>query len=332
MTPKELARQLQQGVFKPLNLLHGEEPYVLDEAEALFDRHVLQEAERPFNLTLLYGRDTDAQTVMDAASRYPVFAERQLIIVREAQSMRDLEKLLPYAERPVPSTVLVLVHKYKKLPANRKLFKAIQAHGLVFEAKGIRENQVPAWIADYLKERGHRIQPDAAQLIAEYQGADLSRISGELDKLLINLQPGASVSCAEVEKYIGISREYNVFEWQNALMRADIEKVWKIGDNLRANMRQNPLVMIISNLYNLLSKLYLAHFLQGANDRDLAQALGVNPYFAGDYRKALAHWSVPRLERALAVLLQYDLRAKGVDDAGTEPEELFRELTWKLLR
>ena len=332
MNLEKLRGDLKKRQFKPIYLLHGEEPFYLDQAGELFENHILSEAEKSFNLTILYGRDTEVQSITDAALRYPMFAEHQLIIVREAQNIRDLDKLITYAEKPVPSTVLVLLHKYKKYPANRKLYKAIAKFGEVLESKKIRDYEVAKWVQEYLSGSGFKIKPQAAQLIEEYLGADLSRIDGELRKLMINLEPGATINANDVERYIGISREYNVFELQNALLKGDSARVWKIEENLRANIRQHPMVMIIGSLYNFFNKVYLTHFIAKASDKDLASALGVNPYFVRDYRSAAANWSIPRLERCFAHLLQYDLRSKGVDDTGTEQGELLRELIWKLLR
>ncbi len=332
MTIQNLRGDLLKRRFKPLYLLHGEEPFYLDKAEALFDELVLTEAEKSFNHTILYGRDCDAQTITDAALRYPMFAEHQLIVVREAQQLRDLDKLQSYAEKPVPTTVLVLVYKYKKLPANRRLYKAIAQHGIVFESKKIRDYEVASWVQGHVSESGYKIQPAAAQLMEQYLGSDLSRIDGELRKLMINLEPGSTITPAHVERFIGISREYNVFELQNALLKNDTARVWKIAENLRANIRQHPLVMIVGSLYNFFSKVYAVHFIGQTNDKELAQVLGVHPFFVKDYRSAASAWPIPRLERGFAQLLQYDLRSKGVDDAGTESGELLRELIWKLLR
>ncbi len=331
MNLDSLKKEISQRKVKPIYLLHGEEPFFLEQAEALFEQGLLSEAERGFNLSILYGRDSDAQSITDAALRYPMFADFQLIIVREAQSLRDIEKLLSYAEKPVPSTVLVLVHKHKKYPANRKLYKAIARSGVVMESKKVRDQEMAAWVDQFLRQQGYRIQPDAAQLVAEHLGNDLGRVVSELKKLMLNIEAKSSIKSEDIERYIGISREYNVFELQNALLKQDRARAWKITEHLGENIRQHPMVMIVGSLYNLYSKVYMAHFVQGASDKELAELLGVHPFFVKDYRLATSGWPIPKVERSMGVLMQYDLRTKGVEDAGTEHSSMLREMVWKLL-
>ena len=327
LTLAQLTKQADQAAWKPIYLLHGEEAYFIDRAVALFEDKVLTEAEKSFNLTTLYGRDTDARTIIDTALRAPMMAPRQLVLVREAQQLRDLDKLLPYAQKPVPSTVLVLAYKHKKYPANRKLHKAINQHGAVLEGKRIREDQVANWIQDAVSQSAYRIDPKASLLLQTYLGADLGRVQGELEKLYLNLQEGETIKPSHIEKYIGISKEYNLFEWQNALLRGERSRAASIAAHFIAHPKQNPLVLLVGSLFTMFSRVYLAHFLADANDQELAGAIKVNPYFIRDYRKATQHYTIRRLERIFAYLQKADLRSKGLDNGSANHGDILKELT-----
>jgi DNA polymerase-3 subunit delta len=331
LTFANLSKQLKAKEFASVYLLHGEEAYYIDRALELIVEHALAEHERDFNQSIFYGRDADSQSIIDAARQYPAFAERRLVVLKEAQQMRDFDKLLPYLEHAVPSTVLVLAYMHKKYPANRKLYKAAAKKGQVFESKKIRDYQVAAWVTDYFKGSQYKISPQAAQLLQEYVGPDLARLHSELEKLLINLEPGATVGPKQIEEYIGISKDHNIFELQQQLLKGDQSRAWKIIENFRSNPKEHPFFMITGSLYGLYNKLYLTHMLQSASDKELASALRVNPFFIRDYRSAVRIFPIPKIEAAFSLLLEYDMRAKGVNDTGTAHGELLREMMWRLM-
>ncbi len=338
-------RALRAGEYKPVYFLHGEEGFFMDSIADYLERHLLKESEKAFNLTVLYGRDLpSAQPLIDAARRYPMMAERQLIILREAQELKDLGSLSKYIEQPMPSTVLVILHKHKRLDMRSSLAKALKKSSQVvlFESKKLYDNQVAGWIEQEVQRRGLLIDPEASQLMAEYLGTDLSRISGELEKLALNLSSpkggkpkGQSIDTEAVERYVGISREYNPFELQRALARGEREKVWRIVQYFRMNPRSGPMQLVVASLYGFYSKLLKYLAFRQMSERDLLNALGLrSTYFLREYREAAKRYGRPEVERAIALLREYDLKSKGVGFNGSAQGaqgELLRELIWKLL-
>jgi DNA polymerase-3 subunit delta len=326
MSFTDLASAVGKGDIRPLYLLHGDEPFFIDRATDLFAERLLSEAEKGFNFTLCYGKDTDARTVIDTALRAPMMAQRQVVIVKEAQQMRDLDQLQAYAERPVPTTVLVLAHPHRKLPANRKLFKAIAKTGAVMESSRIKDHQVADWVQRAVAAAGRRIEATAAQLMQEHLGPDLSRVQSELDKLYLNVPAEQAIAPAHIERFVGISKDYNLFELHTALMRGDRRRAAAIAAYQVAHPKEHPLILIVGSLYTLFSKIYLTHFVGQANDRELASALKVPPFAVRDYRQAVAHYPIDRVERVFAYLQQTDLRSKGIDNGSAEHGDLLREL------
>lgn len=334
MTYTEILRDIKNRVFKPLYFLHGEESYFIDLVSDALEATVLTEAERAFNQTIFYGKDTDAQSVLDTARRFPMMAPFQLVLLKEAQDMKSLKDLEPYILRLVPTTILVICHKNGKYNLNSGFGKAIKEHAVLLESKRLFDNQMPDWIQNYLQERGHRIRPDASALVAEYLGAELSKAANELDKLIINQPPGREITAKEVEAQIGISKDFNVFELQKALGQRNILKVNRIVDYFAANPKRSPDVVTFSALYNYFSKLYILQFYKNGSDKEQAEALDLkNSFFLKDYRAALAYFTRARVEAAIALLREYDLKAKGVGYQATGKQEgaLLRELCWKLL-
>ncbi|MEL6143617.1 MAG: DNA polymerase III subunit delta, partial [Bacteroidota bacterium] len=242
--------------FVPIYLLHGPEAYYIDQLEAAIEAHALQEHEKAFNHTIIYGKDADHLTIVDAARRFPMMAERQLVVLREAQDMRTLNQLAGYAEKPSPTTVLVICHKHKKLSGTTKLAKAIKKNGVSFEAKPLYDNQVPDWVQRYLKRRKYSIEPAASELLGEYLGTSLSKIANELDKLLLNVPTGTTITVKIVEEQVGISKDYNVFELNKALGMKDPVKANRIVNYFTANPKAGPLPVVLGSLYTYFSKLF----------------------------------------------------------------------------
>jgi DNA polymerase-3 subunit delta len=329
-----LLDKIRKKEFEPVYLLHGEESYFIDTICDAIEANALSEEERAFNQTVLYGKDATHTAVLDSARRFPMMAPRQLVLLKEAQEMKDLDMLKSYVEKPAPTTVLVICYKYKRLAMNTSIGKTLSKHALVFEAKKLYDNKIPAWVTQYLKQARIDIDGQTAATIAEHLGTDLSKVANELDKLKINLPAGSSVTAKHIEEYIGISREYNVFELQKALGERDTAKVFRIVQNFAANPKKNPFVLVISNLYNFFSKVYMLHFLRQASDSEIMKSLKVhNAFFLKDYRIAARNYPLPRAEKVLALLHEYDLKSKGVDfnSTNTDEGELLRELAWRIL-
>jgi DNA polymerase-3 subunit delta len=331
-----LLKQIKAKDFAPLYLLHGEEPYFIDQLEEAIEQHALQEHERAFNQTILYGKDTDYLQLVDAARRFPMMAERQLILLREAQDMKGIKELVTYAEKPAPTTVLVISHKHKKLNGNLALTKAIKKNGVVFESKALYENKIPNWISGYLRDRKYKIQPQASSLLAEFLGTSLGKITNELDKLLLNLAPGTEITTQIVEDQVGVSKDYNVFELQRAIGHRDAIKVARILNYFRANPKAAPLPMVTGSLYNYFSKVYLLKELQqqGKSRKEIMDALKLRfDFFLTDYETTARNYSLTGMYDLFALLREYDLKSKGVGSnlAGRGEHELIKEMAYRLM-
>lgn len=333
MTFDALMKELKAGKFKPVYLLQGEEDYFIDRACRFFEHELLPEAERDFNLSVFYGKDADWSDVLNACRRYPMFSERQVVILKEAQSMRkpDLERLESYAEDLMDSTIFVITYKKGKIDGRSKLSKLITKKGAVLLVKKLYENQLPAWIRSYVSSKGYEITEKACMLLSGHIGMDLSVQANEIGKIIINLPEGSKISDAEVEQYVGISREYNVFEFQNALGTKDLLRVMRIIHYFEGNPKAAPLQLLLPVLYNFFSKTALMLRMKGKSKGDLASALGVNPYFMKDYQQAAKIYQLGGAERAILLLHEYNLRMLGIQNAGTSQVELLKELSAKIL-
>ncbi len=329
-----LLKSLKSGKYKPTYFLHGGEAFFIDQLVDFFEKEVLPEDQQAFNLTVLYGKETEHKQVVDAARRFPMMAERQLVILKEAQEMKSLKELQSYVEQPSPTTLLVIAHKYKKFNFNSKLGKALKAKAEVFESKPLYDNQLPDWIESYVQGHKLKIELAAVALLGEYLGTDLGKVANELDKLALNLSPGALINTKTIEDQIGISKDYNVFELQNALGRRDREKVQRIAQYFAANPRKNPTPVVLASLYTFFSRLYQLAFLRNAPEKEILAALGLrSAFFLRDYRMAQRQFNRRQLEEALGLLREYDLKSKGVDYVATGKPEgaLLQELFWKIL-
>lgn len=332
MTYQELYKSLQAKKYRPVYFLHGPESYYIDKISRYMEKSVLNESEKAFNQLVLYGKDTDAKTLIDTASRYPMMASHQLVVLKEAQDMKGLTDLEVYLKNPVPTTILVICFKHKKLDKRTKFAKAIQKHALIFESKVVYDNQMPDWIQSYLKDKKLSIDSAAAVLVAEYLGTSLSKVANELDKLTINLPEGTMVNTKHIQEHIGISKDYNVFELQNALGSRNVVKAQRIVNYFISNPKSSPLVVVIGTLYNFFSKVYMGHAQRGASDRELSQSLGLrSDYFLRDYKLAMRNFNKPRTERVISILREYDLKSKGVDNHSTTSGELMREMVLRIL-
>ncbi|MEL6657941.1 MAG: DNA polymerase III subunit delta [Bacteroidota bacterium] len=334
MSYQTIIKEVKQKKFSPVYFLHGAETYFIDQVADAIEEHALQEHERAFNQTILYGKESTHLQVVDAARRFPMMAERQLVLLREAQEMRSLKDLLTYIEQPTPSTVLVICHKHKKLNFNSKFGKAVKAKAVVLEAKPLYDNQVPDWIADYLKGKKLKVGPAASVLLAEYLGGKLAKVSNELDKLALNIPGGSEVTEQLIEEHIGISKDYNVFEFQKALGQRNVQKANRIVQYFIANPRKNPLQVVIGSLYNYFSKIYLYHSVARATEQEILKALGLrSSFFLREYRAAARQFPMSQTQEVIHLLRQFDMKSKGVDyNATGKPDgELLKEMTWRIL-
>jgi DNA polymerase III subunit delta len=339
MTASEIINDIKKRRLKPLYLLHGEEPYFIDMVSDFAEQNLLSDAEKSFNQTVLYGKDTDIMTVLGAAKRYPMMSDYQLVLVKEAQDMKwgkedddkkGMDPFLSYLENPLPGTVLIFCYKYGKFDKRKKTYKAIEKTGLVFESIALYDNKIPEWIEDYASGKGYKTDPQASAMMAEYLGNDLSKIANELDKLMLNVSAGQTITVKHVQDNIGISKEYNVFELQSALGRKDPFKVNQIINYFEANPKANPIVLVMANLNSFFSKVLLYHYVKERAPQNLAAELGVKPFFVKDYEQAARSYNYGKTMQIISLLREYDLKSKGVD-SNDGPGELMKELMFKIL-
>lgn len=328
---QQLITDIKQQKFKLVYLLHGQEPYFIDQISKAVEAHALTEEEKGFNLTVMYGKDSDVHQVVEAAKRYPMMAERQVVIVREAQSMRNLEALESYLQNPLPSTVLVIAYKGKKVDGRKKWLKLAQKAGVEFFSKPIYDNQVPAWVEKYLKNKNYQITPKASALIAEFLGTDLAKITNELDKLMLNVESGTTVDENHIEANIGISKDFNNFELQNAVGQLNHIKAQQIAYYFGQNLKDHPPVVTLSVLMKFFSQVMCIYFEKKRDKFTIAKKIGVNPYFAGDYLTAAGNYTGKKVMDNITLLREYDGKLKGVETGKIEQGELVRELVWRLM-
>jgi DNA polymerase-3 subunit delta len=340
MTASEIIKDLKAKKFKPVYLLHGDEPYYIDQIIHYMEDNVLTEMEKGFNQTILYGKDTDMATVLNASKRYPMMSDYQLVIVKEAQdikwgketegSSKEAEIIQKYFEKPLESTILVLGYKYANFDKRKKIYKSISKSGLIFQSDPIRDYKLAEWIEDLVSLKGYKISPKAAALMAEYLGADLSKIANEIDKLMLNITKDVSIDTDLVEKNIGISKEYNVFELQNALAVRNVLKCNQIVNYFADNPKANPMIMVMANLNSYFTKVLKYHYL--LNKNDAAKELGVNPYFVKGFETAARSYNLTKTFEIISLLREYDIKSKGVDSTGNVNDgELLKELLFKII-
>ncbi|MBK9543184.1 MAG: DNA polymerase III subunit delta [Bacteroidetes bacterium] len=351
MTYDQIIGDLKKKIYSPVYFLQGEEPFYIDQIASYIENEVLSESEKEFNQTVLYGKDLDLPTLISYAKRYPMMANYQVVIVKEAQDIRGLagkkdddvpstkkggksetkDPFLEYLQKPTPTTILVFCYKYKTIDKRTKAAKTLDKAGIVFESKRIYPDKVPAWVNQYVLSKGHRINPKAAVLMAEYLGADLSRVANEVNKLLLNLKAGDEISAKLVEENIGISKEFNIFELQNALGKRNILKANQIVNYFSANPKANPIQFTLPQLYGYFLKILLLHSISDRSQNNVASILGVHPYFVQDYESAAKAYSRDHCIRNISYIRDYDLRAKGIKASSANDGMLMKELVYRIL-
>jgi DNA polymerase III subunit delta len=332
MTHKEVIADIKKKIYKPVYLLVGEEPYNIDVICDYIEQNVLTETEKGFNQTIFYGKDSNFRDIILAARRYPMMSNHQVIIIKEAQDLKDLDQLAVYAENPLNSTILVICQKYKKPEKTKKLYKAVSKTGIVFESAKIYDNKISAWVDEYLKDKNLGISPAAGQLIADFLGNDLSKIANELNKLIITIPADTKIITPElIEKNIGISKEYNNIELQKAIGNRDVLKANRIIDYFAKNPKNNSIIASITILYSFFCKLLLYHSISDKSKNNVASILGINPFFVSDYQSAARNHSLGKVVAAFTILREYDLKAKGMGNASASDGELLKEMIFKLI-
>ena len=327
----EIVSDIKSGGVKPIYFLMGEESYYIDKISDFIQENILQEEEKGFNQTVMYGRDVSIEDIIGAAKRFPMMAEKQVIIVKEAQDLsRTIEKLVSYANNPQPSTVLVLNYKYKKLDRRKALFKAIHKTGLVYESKRLYENQVSDWIRRVLGGKNYQVEPKAAQMLVEFLGTNLSKINNELDKLITILPSKTIITPQHIEDNIGISKDYNNFELRKAVGEKQVLKANQIIQYFAQNPKSNPLVMTISLLNSFFTQLLIYHGLQNKSRDYVAKTLGIRPFFVVDYITAARNYPMRKVAQIISLLRDADVKSKGVG-ASQSNRDILKELLFKIL-
>ena len=332
-TYEEIARELKNRIYKPVYYLMGEESYYIDRISEYIAQTVLNENEKEFNQTIVYGADTDIATVINAAKRYPMMSKYQVVIVKEAQNIKNIEELVYYLQKPLDSTILVLCHKHGTLDRRKKLAAEIEKVGVLFESKKIKDAQLPGFISSYLKRRSVEIEPKASEMMAEFVGADLSRMAGELEKLIITLpREQKRITPEQIERNIGISKDYNNFELRNALVAKDVFKANQIIKYFGENPKTNPLQMTLSVLFNFFSNLMLAYYAPDKSEQGIANQLGLkSPWQSKDYMAAMRKYSGVKVMQIIGEIRYCDAKSKGVGNPSLEDGDLLRELVYKIL-
>jgi DNA polymerase-3 subunit delta len=331
MSVEKIISSWKKKSFKPVYWFEGEEEYYIDKLIDYAEHHILSEAESSFNLSVFYGKDADWTSVVNACMRYPMLAEKQVVLLKEAQQMRDIEKLEPYIDKPLSSTIFVVSYKEKKVDGRSKLAKLLKEKGEMFTSKKMYDNQLPEWTSELVQSKGFSISQRALMLLVDHIGNDLSRIDNEVDKILVNLGSRKNITEDDIEEFVGVSKEYNVFELQDALVKKDLSKAIRIIQYFEANPKAAPIQLILPSLYNFFSKAYMIFGQLGSDEKSIAASIGVNPYFMKDYMAAARNYSYEGVEAALLLLHDYNLKSIGVNSVATEDASLLKEMVVKLI-
>jgi len=331
MEYEEIIGNLKNKIYHPIYFLMGDESYFIDQISDYITENVLTKAEQDFNQYILYGKDTDADTIITYARRFPMMANYQVVVVREAQNIKKIEDLEPYVNNPLKSTILVINYKYKTIDRRKGFAKALAKKAVLFESKKIYDNKLPAWINSYLAEQQYSIDPQASAMLSEYLGTDLSKVANELNKLIISFPKKTRITPDHVEKNIGISKDFNVFELQNALGERNVLKSNQIINYFAANPTSNPLPKTISNLYYYFMKILTYHFLEDKSQNIVASSLQINPFFVSSYVAAARQYPVKKVVEIMSVLREFDMKSKGMGSVSSDMADLQKEMIYKIL-
>jgi DNA polymerase-3 subunit delta len=327
---QKIITDLKAKKIKPIYLIMGEESYYIDQLVDYIEDHLLPEEDKSFNQVVLYGRDVTVDQVLETAKRYPMMADKQLVIVKEAQDLKDIKLFENYAENPLETTVLVLAHKYKNVLKTTKFYKNCVKNGVVLESEKIKDYKLSQWIEGFVKSKGYQILPKAALMLSEFLGNDLNKINNELNKLFIILKPNEPITPEAIEKNIGFSKDFNVFELQNAIGTKNEVKTLKIFQHFAQNSKEYPMVVISSMLFSYLSKILLYHGLP--NKTDAASVLRISPYFVKDYQEAARNFPMRKVSNMINALKTLDIKSKGVGDNQVPDIDLYKDFMVEVFR
>lgn len=333
MTFEQIIADIRNKIFSPVYFFQGEEPFFIDQLTHYFEKNALDEDVKEFNQTIIYGRDVMPKDVIHLARRFPMMGNYQLVMVKEAQSLNNIEQIEPYLKTPLNTTILVIAYKYKKLDKRRAFYKMLDKSKdvVIFTSDRLRDYQVPQWIEKEVDLLGYSINAVSASLLSDYLGNDLSKIHNELEKLAINLEPGSLITENEIEKNIGISKDFNIFELQNALVKKDSLKAHRIIQYFEANPKEHPLQMITVMLHNYFMKVFLYHYIKSSKQSEIAAELGVNPFFVKDYSQASKVYSLRKIKSIISQIRILDLKSKGIGSSDAGSYGPLKELVYYVL-
>ncbi len=331
MDHKQIIRSIENGDFSPVYFLHGEEPYFIDAIQEAVVKHAMDDAERDFNQTVVYGKETTAAALISDAKQYPMMGQRRLVVVKEAQELKDIDDLEIYFNQTVETTVFVICYKHKKYDSRKKAFKAAQKAGILYLSDKVKDYKLVDWIAAYAKDAGFSITPKAAMLLSEFLGNDLNRIVNELEKLSILIEKGTTINDVHIEENIGISKDYNIFELQNAFAERDYLKVTKIINYFAHNPKAGSIIPIIATLFKFHIQLMQVHFAKDKSREGLVATLKINPFVLTNYTNAAKIYPPKKLSANIAILEEYDLKSKGINNSSTPEGELLKEMFYRLM-
>ncbi|MGB0185392.1 MAG: DNA polymerase III subunit delta [Flavobacteriaceae bacterium] len=330
-TVQSILNEIKSGKIHPIYFLMGEESFFIDQISTFIETSVLDETQRGFDQTVLYGKDTTVDDIISIAKRYPMIATRQVVIVKEAQNLsRTIEQLLPYVNNPQQTTTLVFCYKYKSIDKRKALYKALSKSHVVFESNKIYDSKIPSFISGVLQNRNLKITPKASYLLADFLGNDLSKISNELEKLQLVIGANDTITPELIQENIGISKDYNNFELQKAIAQLNRKKAYQIVRYFSENTNQHPMVVTVATLYSFFTKLMTLHTVTDRNPKTLSRAIGVSPYFLDDYVTAAKNFPMRRISGVFQTLRIMDTKSKGVD-ANLKPKDLYNELIFRIL-
>jgi DNA polymerase-3 subunit delta len=332
MSVEKILENWKKKQYQPVYWLEGEEDYYIDKVVQVAEHQILTESEASFNLSIFYGREANWADVINACMRYPMFSEKQVVLIKEAQQMKDLDKLENYIANPLGSTILVVAHKEKKIDGRSKLAKLLKEKTVFVQTKKLYENQLPAWAEKMVQSKGYAIQQKACLLLVDHIGNDLSRIENEIDKLLINLGGRTTITEDDIEQFIGVSKEFNVFELQDAISRKDLPKAIRIVQYFESNPKAGPIQMILPALYNYFSKVFMIFGSRTSDEKLIASTIGTSPFFVKDYIQCSQRYGYEGVEKILLLLHEYNLRSIGINDSGTADSSLMKELLVKIMQ
>jgi len=331
MSVASVIKDIKKGSYQPLYFIHGDEPFYIDQLTQAVD-NILDEGEKAFNHVTLYGRDVDFKAVMDHARQFPMMSSHRVVILKEAQTMRSIDQLASYIENPAPQTVLLIAYKKDRFDKRTKFAKALAKHAVMLESKKLYQNKVPGWINNYVADKGLHIHPKASAILAEHIGADLAKLSNELDKICINLKGDEIIDFDMIMDQVGINRDFNVFEFRSALGKKDLPKAMQIANYFGDNSKSHPIQMILPSVFAYFLQIFQAKSFTGGSDAQLARAIGVNPYFVSEYKAAAKMFQLEHIKHIFSKLSETDLRSKGVGARKSKDKDLLQDLVFTIIK